>query len=142
MFNLDSYCILNRQVTPIIKIYSVIVVILVLSLLLIITTFEYRSYYETIGVVTLIDDKYYLIISSLLEDQKYLIANNQLYIDNRQYLYRIDHLDSQLQLDTNGNYRLFYLEVNLDHQYCIANLALNIKILKDKKTIIDYLFSK
>lgn len=81
-----------------------------------------------------------LLVPVKIDDVKYYTNNNYLKIDEQEYPYQIQKIESQLSIDEDGeNYQIIKLAVNLPHQYQINNYLVTIKIPKEKRKVINYL---
>ena len=131
---LDIEIILKKQKYS--KIYNIGLVLLIILLIFIYVSFiyTYKTYYINKG--TMIDGNLKLLVN--LDDIKYIATNNSLKIDNTHYEYQISKISEELYVDeTLNNYKYIYLKVNNLNN--INNYVYEIKLVKEKKKLIEYL---
>lgn len=105
---------------------------------LIIFFYNYTSYYSNNGIITKVDDRYYLKVKVLIDDIQNIKLNNQLKINNHMYQYKCKDLDNNLYIDNNRNYKYLFLEVSTN-QFNQENYLIDFKIELKKQTILKYL---
>ena len=68
------------------------------------------------------------------------MKQNKIAIDNKTFNYLIYKVDNNITYINDENYQYVYLNViNLDDSYLINGYETDVKILKERKKIIDYL---
>ena len=134
---LDSYIILNRKHTYIIKIYYYILIIFTLILTYFIFTTIHITYFKNTSIITLNNNKYYLKLIIPLKKINLITENNFLIIKDKKYNYQIKKIKPHKK-----NKLLIYLEIkNLDNSYKINNYRIDVKI-KEENKLLNYLKSK
>lgn len=139
MDSLDTLIILKSSNNILIKRFILLVTILLLLIAYILFSFNYQSYYETIGIIAKVEDNYYLVVYNDINKNKYLTNNNYLIINEKKYSYDIEKIETDIQVQNQINYQLIYLNINLEEKYQLENLILYLKIPQDDKPIIKYL---
>ncbi|MGN1342111.1 MAG: hypothetical protein ACI4VL_02645 [Bacilli bacterium] len=139
---IDSEIILQRKVGPLIYVYIMIIIVIMLSLIIVFIILHYKTYYNVKGIVTSDENHYYIKIYVPLDNIKYLINNNIIKINNKEYEYKIISLDSEYFTDNTITYQIVMIEVNIPSIYKFNNLNLELKFLKEDKRIIDYILKK
>lgn len=141
-YYITSGIILNRKVEPLIYLYIMIIIVIVLSLIIFITLFHYKTFYKIRSVVEKEDNLCYIRVYIPLDDVKYIINNNILYIDKKKYFYNIRNINKEYLTDNLNTYESILLDVNISDKYCMQNLNLSLKFLKEDRRIIDYLIRR
>ena len=139
---IDSEIILQRKVGPLIYVYIMIIIVIMLSLIIVFIILHYKTYYNVKGIVTSDENHYYIKIYVPLDNIKYLINNNIIKINNKDYEYKIISLDSEYFTDNTITYQVVMIEANIPSIYKFNNLNLELKFLKEDKRIIDYILKK
>ena len=76
------------------------------------------------------------------KDLKYLIRNNKLIFNNKEYSYKDIIISEENYVDKDNDIaKLVYLRTDLESIYLIDNYMLTAKIEKENKMIISYLLS-
>ena len=131
---LDIYLILDKKKYS--KIYNIhlILIVLILIFIYVIFTYKYQSYYTVKGKCT--SNLVELIVN--INDIKYIELNNKLVIDNTEYTYQIERIDTKLYTDSNyQNYKYVYLNIKGINN--IDNYIYQITIPKEYKALAKYL---
>ena len=116
-----------------------IIIVIALSLIIFLTLFHYRTYYKVKGVVEKVDDDYYIRVYFLLDDVNYLIDNNKVIINKKEYAYKIFMIEDEYLSDNEYTYQSILLKINIPSKYMFNNLCLNLQFIKDEKRVIDYI---
>lgn len=140
-YYIDSEIILNRRIEPIIYVYIMIIIVITLSLIIVLTLFHYKTYYKVKGVVTK-EDEYYIRIYIPLDDTDYIVSNNIVRINRKEYKYKIIMIDSEYLIDNYNTYESILIKVDLPSKYKFNNLSLNLQFLKEDKRVIDYIIRR
>ena len=140
-YYIDSEIILNRRIEPIIYVYIMIIIVITLSLIIVLTLFHYKTYYKIKGVVTK-EDEYYIRIYIPLDDTDYIVSNNIVRINRKEYKYKIIMIDSEYLIDNYNTYESILIKVDLPSKYKFNNLSLNLQFLKEDKRVIDYIIRR
>ena len=136
---IDSEIILQRKIGPLVYVYIMIIIVIMLSLIILFIMCSYKTYNIVRGVVIEEDNHYYIRIYMDIESIKYIIDNEIVKIDNKEYKYKIISMDSEYFTDDITTYQIVKIEVDLDNKYRFNNLTLNLKFLMENKKIIDYI---
>ncbi len=91
---------------------------------------------EVNGIVY--DNKINLLIP--YEEVKHLNKNNELYIEDKKYKYKIVKIHDEIEIINNLNVQRVELNIKLPSQYQINNLILTTKIIKSEKTLYQKIF--
>ena len=76
------------------------------------------------------------------KDFKYLIRNNKLIFNNKEYYYKDIIISEENYVDKDNDIaKLVYLKTDLESIYLIDNYMLTAKIEKENKMLINYLLS-
>lgn len=127
-----------RKSVPFIYKLVVIMFILIIICIVYILNIDYYSVINTKGVVKVIDNEYYLVISVKEDDVKYLVNGDYFMFNDKFVYYKIVDIDEDVYSDNNDNYRVIYLKAMLDKKYRVNNLNLDIRINRENKKIINY----
>ena len=132
---LDIDIILSRNKYP--KIYNIgiYLFVIILVVLYIIFTYNYQTYYISMGKV--ISNKLELYI--LTDDLKYIKDNNEIELNNKKYHYKIDNIDDKLYIDDKYNNYLV-VRLSIDNFSSLDNSVYEVKISKENKKIYKYLY--
>lgn len=137
---IDSYIIINRKTSPIIKFFLFNICIIIVLIIWGINTLEYKSFIHIHSKITNFNSYYVLEVLVPVKEVNQIIKQNNLYIGEKLYIYNIYDIEKNIIYKDDINYQTLYLEVkNLEKDYLINNYRLNIKIPKSKKTIIKYI---
>lgn len=138
-YNIDSEIILQRKINPIIYIYTLVIIIIVLSFILLMLFCKYQTYLNIKGIIVNEDNHYYIIAYLPLDDIKIITDNSTLYIDKEKYDYSIIELSEEYIADNITTYQRIKIDTNIPSKYQINNLTINLKIPKENKKIINYI---
>lgn len=139
---IDSEIILQRDIKPLVYVYIMIIIVIVLSLIIIFILFHYKIYYNIRGIVKEDNGHYYIECYVPIDDMKYIINNNIVKIDSREYDYEIISLDSNYITDNVSTYQIVSIAADISSIYKYNNLSLELKFLKEDKRIIDYVLKR
>lgn len=137
---LDSYIILNRKSKFIMKFFIVNGLILLLLVMIGMNTIYYKIYYQFHSKIFYFNSLYYFEVLIPESEVLNITSQKEVIIDSKVYYYQVLKVDSSIIYQDDVNYQKVYLKVeHLDSKYQKNGYELDIKILKDKKKIIDYL---
>ena len=137
---IDSYIILNRKSKFIIKLFLFNVLILLLLVMIGMNTFYYQKFFQFHSKIFYYNSLYYFEVLIPEKEVLAITRKNKLMIEKKQYNYQIVRIDPNIIYKDSINYQKVYLEVlHLDSKYQKNGYEVDIKILKDKQKIIDYL---
>lgn len=136
----NSYIIMNRKTSIIIKIFLINTLILSSFVIWGLYTLTYQSFVQIHSKILYFDSFYYMEVLVPVKEVIQITKQNQILIDDKIYNYNIHYIDSNSIYLNNENYQKIYLKVlNLDKSYLINGYEMDIKILTEKKKIIDYI---
>ena len=137
---IDSYIILNRKVSPIIKIFILNIYIILVLLIWGINTLNYQNFFHIHSKVTKLNSYYVLEVLIPVKEVNQIIKQNTLIIGENKYNYKIYKIEDNIIYENNNNYQKIYLDViNLNDEYLINNYRIEIKIPSENKSIIKFL---
>lgn len=136
---INSYVILNRKTSFISKLFLIIVLSLILLVIWGINTFYYQSYLKLHSQILYFNPNYYLEVLVPVKEVNQITKQNKIIIEDKTYNYSIYKIISNVEYIDNTNYLKILLKIeNLDEIYLVNGYQTDIKILKEKKKIIDY----
>ena len=136
---IDSEIILSRKIKYFVYVYILIIIIITLSLITMSMIFKYKLYYKVKAIVA---EDNNLKVYIPLNDTKYILKNDYLFIDNKKYKYNIKEINKEYLTDNKVTYQAITLELSLPSEYKYHNLTLDIKLIKEDKKIIDYILRR
>ena len=136
---IDSEIILTRKIKYFVYVYILIIIIITLSLITMSMIFNYKLYYKVKAIVA---EDNNLKVYIPLNDIKYILKNDYLFIDNKKYKYNIKEINKEYLTDNMTTYQAITLELSLPSEYKYHNLTLDIKLIKEDKKIIDYILRR
>lgn len=136
---IDSEIILKRKVKPLVYVYIMIIVTIILSLIIFFLLFNYKMYYDVNGVIINDNNNYYIKIYVPLDKLKYIIKNNKLIINKKEYNYKIEKIEGEYFTDNINTYQIIYINSNIHSKYKLNNLTIKIKLQKENKKLINYI---
>ena len=137
---IDSYIILNRKVSLVIKSFVFNIGLIITLIIWGINTLEYQTFFHIHCKVLNFNSYYFLEVLIKEEEVNKIINQNLLLIDNKEYNYKVIKVEPEIIYKDNTNYQKIILEVpNIDNNYKKNNYHLDIKIKKENKKIIKYL---
>ena len=137
---INSYIILNRKTSFIIKSFLINILILITFVIWGINTIYYQSFIKLHSKLLYFESNYYLEVLVPVKEVKQITKQNQININSVKYNYEIYKIDNNVEYKNNINYQYVYLKIlNLDKEYLVNGYEMDIKIPKEKKKIIDYL---
>lgn len=136
---INSYVILNRKTSFISKLFLIIILSLILIVIWGINTFYYQNYIKLHSQILYFNPNYYLEVLVPVKEVNQITKQNKIIIEDKTYNYSIYEIKSNVEYIDNINYLKILLRIdNLDETYLINGYQTDIKILKEKKKIIDY----
>jgi len=137
---INSYKILNRKTSFIIKIFIFNIFILIMFVIWGINTLYYQNFIQLHSHILYFDSYYYMEVLIPIKEVNQITKQSQIIIDSKKYNYEIYKIDNNAVYINEENYQKIYLKIlNLDETYMINGYKVDVKILKEKKKIIDYL---
>lgn len=140
---INSYIILNRKTSFIIKFFLINILILTILTIIGINTLYYQTFIQIHAKIIHQDSNYY--IETLIPTNKItkIKNSNQIIINSNTYNYSIFKIDSNAIYKNNQNYQKIYLLIkNLDQSLLINNYEFNAKIPDKHQKVINYLKNK
>lgn len=139
----DGYIILNRKPSLIIKAFTFNILVLLILVIWGINTLSFYSFFHIHSQILNLNNSYYLEVLIPAKEVKTVTNNKKIFINTKEYQYRIYEVEPKIVYENNQNYQRVYLEIyDLEESYKINGYQLEVKIEKDKKKIIDYLKNK
>lgn len=136
----NSYTILNRKCSIIIKLFLFNIIILISFVIWGINTFYYQTFIQFHSKILYFDSFYYMEALVPAKEVIQITKQNKIIIDNKTYNYKIHKINNKIEYKNNKNYQKIYLNIyNLDKTYLIDGYEMDVKILTEKKKIINYI---
>lgn len=136
---IETELILSSKI-PLKKGYIFLIIILFSSFFAL--PYKYKTFINLNLTVESIDNEYMLTTYIKNKDFKYLINNNKLIFNNKEYSYKDIIISEENYVDKDNDIvKLVYLKTDLESIYLIDNYMLTAKIEKENKMIISYLLS-
>lgn len=137
--SIETELILSSKL-PLKKGYIVIILILIITFFAL--PYKYKTFINLNLTVKEVEDEYMLTTYIKNKDFKYLIRNNKLIFNNKEYYYKDIIISEENYVDKDNDIaKLVYLRTDLESIYLIDNYMLTAKIKKENKMIISYLLS-
>ncbi len=134
---IETELILSSKI-PLKKGYIIIILILVISFFAL--PYKYKTFINLNLTVKSIDNEYMLATYIKNKDFKYLINNNKLIFNNKEYSYKDIIISEENYVDKDNDIvKLLYLKTDLESIYLIDNYMITAKIEKENKMIISYI---
>lgn len=137
--SIETELILSSKL-PLKKGYIFLIIILFSSFFAL--PYKYKTFINLNLTVKEVEDEYMLTTYIRNKDLKYLIRNNKLIFNNKEYSYKDIIISEENYVDKDNDIaKLVYLRTDLESIYLIDNYMLTAKIEKENKMIISYLLS-
>lgn len=137
--SIETELILSSKL-PLKKGYIVIILILIITFFAL--PYKYKTFINLNLTVKEVEDEYMLTTYIRNKDLKYLIRNNKLIFNNKEYYYKDIIISEENYVDKDNDIaKLVYLKTDLESIYLIDNYMLTAKIEKENKMLINYLLS-
>lgn len=137
--SIETELILSSKL-PLKKGYIVIILILIITFFAL--PYKYKTFINLNLTVKEVEDEYMLTTYIKNKDLKYLIRNNKLIFNNKEYYYKDIIISEENYVDKDNDIaKLVYLKTDLESIYLIDNYMLIAKIEKENKMLINYLLS-
>ena len=134
---IETELILSSKL-PLKKGYIILIIILFSSFFAL--PYKYKTFINLNLTVKNIDNEYVLTTYAKNEDLKYLINNNKLIFNDKEYSYKDIIISEENYSYNNTIVKLVYLKTDLESIYLIDNYMITAKINKENKMIISYIF--
>ena len=136
---IDSYIIINRKPKFIIKIFLFITILIILLVIWAINTLYINSFINVQSHI-INSNSYFLLKVLVPQKEVKKITSNKLILNNKLYNYTIYRTEDKITYKNNINYLTLYLIIhNLEEEYKINGYHTEVKIIKKKEKIINYL---
>ena len=137
--SIETELILSSKL-PLKKGYIVIILILIITFFAL--PYKYKTFINLNLTVKEVEEEYMLTTYIKNKDFKYLIRNNKLIFNNKEYYYKDIIISEENYVDKDNDIaKLVYLKTDLESIYLIDNYMLTAKIEKENKMLINYLLS-
>ena len=134
---IETELILSSKL-PLKKGYIFLIIILFSSFFAL--PYKYKTFINLNLTVKSIDNEYMLTTYIKNKDFKYLINNNKLIFNSKEYSYTDIIISEENYVDKDNDIvKLVYLKTDLESIYLIDNYILTAKIEKEEKMIISYI---
>ena len=134
---IETELILSSKI-PLKKGYIFLIIILFSSFFAL--PYKYKTFINLNLTVESIDNEYMLTTYIKNKDFKYLINNNKLIFNNKEYSYKDIIISEENYVNKDNDIvKLVYLKTDLESIYLIDNYMLTAKIEKENKMIISYI---
>lgn len=134
---IETELILSSKL-PLKKGYIFLIIILFSSFFAL--PYKYKTFINLNLTVKEVEDEYMLTTYIKNKDFKYLINNNKLIFNNKEYSYKDIIISEENYVDKDNDIvKLVYLKTDLESIYLIDNYMLTAKIEKENKMIISYI---
>lgn len=135
MIDINDYKILfQRKDKNITKIWIAVLLIIIIGTIYINNRFKYYDYYSNIGEY----QENYLNLYVLIDDLEKITKNKEIYIENKKFAYTIKEI-SKDNIYLNNNYYK-EIKISIEKKELIDNEVVDIKIIIDESTLLEYVF--
>ena len=110
---IDTYFILNRKCSVLVKIFLINVVLLLLFIVYGINTFYYQTSIQLHSEILSQNSLFYLVVFVPEKEVNVVVESNTLFLENRMYSYSINKIDDNIVYKDGVNYQMIYLNVLL-----------------------------
>lgn len=131
----DSLLEYKRKIPSILLIWMMILTFIIISLIIINQVVTIKNYYLTEGII---QDKS-ISIYVLVKDLDKVVDNNNLYINNKKYSYKVKEINKEIITSDTNFYKEVILSVNLDYKLLIDNNIIELKFIVKEMTIFEYI---
>ena len=134
---IETELILSSKL-PLKKGYIFLIIILFSSFFAL--PYKYKTFININLTVKSVDNEYMVTTYIKNKDLKYLINNNKLIFNNKEYSYKDIIISEENYVDKDNDIvKLLYLKTDLESIYLIDNYIITAKIEKENKMIISYI---
>ena len=135
--SIETELILSSKL-PLKKGYIFLIIILFSSFFAL--PYKYKTFININLTVKSVDNEYMVTTYIKNKDLKYLINNNKLIFNNKEYSYKDIIISEENYVDKDNDIvKLVYLKTDLESIYLIDNYIITAKIEKENKMIISYI---
>lgn len=137
---IDSYIIMNRNISLIIKFFLINVFLIGTIVIWGINTFYYQTSFQFHSKILNFNSYYYLEVLIPVKEVNQITKQTQILINEKKYNYHIHKIIPDVIYKKPNNYQKLYLEIeNLEEKYLKNGYHIDVKFLGESKKIIDYL---
>lgn len=134
---IETELILSSKL-PLKKGYIFLIIILFSSFFAL--PYKYKTFININLTVKSVDNEYMVTTYIKNKDLKYLINNNKLIFNNKEYSYKDIIISEENYVNKDNDIvKLVYLKTDLESIYLIDNYIITAKIEKENKMIISYI---
>ena len=134
---IETELILSSKL-PLKKGYIFLIIILFSSFFAL--PYKYKTFININLTVKSVDNEYMVTTYIKNKDLKYIINNNKLIFNNKEYYYKDIIISEENYVDKDNDIvKLVYLKTDLESIYLIDNYIITAKIEKENKMIISYI---
>ena len=138
MLDIKDYLLeYKRKISNILTLWSLLLVFIMISALIINSTFKLIDYYKVEGIVQ--ENK--LIITAPYNRVNSIINNDYIYIQNEKYKYKVESISKDIVNVGNEFYQEIILNIEFKDRELVDNNILKIKFIIKKMTIFEYIFN-
>lgn len=138
MLDIKDYLLeYKRKIPNILTLWSLLLVFIMISALIINSTFKLIDYYKVEGIVQ--ENK--LIITAPYNRVNSIINNDYIYIQNEKYKYKVESISKDIVNVGNEFYQEIILNIEFKDRELVDNNILKIKFIIKKMTIFEYIFN-
>ena len=135
---IDSYIILNRKPSIVIKFFLLQVFFLTVLVIFGINTYTYQDYFQIHSVFVYQDSYYFLEVLIPTKEVNKITNQNKLWINAKEYQYQVSEVTNQVIYQNDENYVKLYLKVfNVEEEYLKNGYHVKVKFYKKTRKIID-----
>ena len=117
---INSYIIINRKTSSIIKLFILNIFILTFIVIWGINTFYYQSFIQLHSKILYYKSNYYMEVLVPVKEVKQITNKNKLILNSKIYNYQIYNIDNNVIYINHTNFQKVYLKIqNLDKSYKI-----------------------
>lgn len=136
MLDINEYLLKYKiKIPKILFIWIIFLTFIICGCLIINKTFKLTNYYKIHGVVNEKSVSAYINFNDL--DR--LVHNDLLYINNEKYSYKVDQISEDMIISDNSYYKEVLLNINLKGKDFINNNVIDIQIIIEEMTILEYI---
>ena len=137
---IDSFVILNRKPSIVIKFFLLQVFFLTALVIFGINTYTYQDFFQIHSVFVYQDSYYFLEVLIPVKEVNKITNQNKLWIDSKVYQYQVFEVDNQVIYQNDENYVKIRLKIfNLEEKYLKNGYHVKVKFYFGSKKIIDVL---
>ena len=134
----NNYTILNRKISLVMRVFILNIIILIIFVIWGINNLYYQNFIQFHSKILYFDSFYYMEVLVPVKEVNTITKQSQIIIDSNKYNYEIYKVVPDVEYINNINYQKVYLKIfNLDEFFLVNGYELDVKVLKEKKKIIE-----